>query len=65
MSCDAILPGDRCNSESSFPYSKDEVSESHCNNKCCEFVVYKEAEACSEMWCYRDCHWERMHSFCH
>ena len=65
VSCDAILSGDRCDSEASFPYSKDEVGETHCNNKCCEFIVHAEMKTCHEMWCYRDCHWNMTHDYCY
>ena len=65
MSCDAMSSGDHCDSEASFPYSKDEVGETHCNNKCCEFVVYADVKTCHEMWCYRDCHWKMMHDYCY
>jgi len=64
-SCDAVLSGDRCDSEASFPYSKDEVGETHCNNKCCEFIVHAEMKTCHEMWCYRDCHWNMTHDYCY
>ena len=65
ISCDAVLPGDHCNSADSVPYLKSEVSESHCSGKCCEFVMPKETETCREMWCYYNCDWEMMHGNCY
>ena len=61
--CQAIAGS--CDANDSVPYSKDEVGESHCNDKCCEFVVYKAAEACHEMWCYSDCNWKKKHEYCY
>jgi len=57
---------DTCDPEESLPYSKSElIYEAHCSQKCCEFVVDKEAETCHEMWCYRDCEWTMNHQSCY
>ena len=63
--CNAVLPGERCNPEDSIPYAKSDVGESHCADKCCEFVVYRPDEECHEMWCYSDCAWKMMHQSCY
>jgi len=63
--CDAIFPGERCNPADSIPYTKSDIGESYCTNKCCEFIVHSANEACHEMWCYSDCAWKMMHKYCY
>jgi hypothetical protein len=67
VGCNVIWPPpDECNPHATIPYGAEEVGEPHCNDKCCEFVVYTAAEACHEMWCYDGkCSWEMTHSFCY
>ena len=62
--CQAVF--DECDPADLLPYSKSEIPyETHCNDKCCEFIVDTETETCFEMWCFRDCKWSMNHSYCY
>jgi hypothetical protein len=64
--CNVVFSDDECNAEKTAPYSKEEVAQPHCNNKCCEFIIYGLTETCHEMWCFDgDCFWDMTHSYCY
>ena len=55
-----------CDPEDLLPYSKKElIYEPSCSNKCCEFVVEKDAKICHEMWCFGNCSWTMTHDACY